>query len=233
MAITRTQHGRDELVRLAVEDEQRVVHVLAVVPVVGAAFLLPVGRIIRAVEVEHDVGGHAVPLPLAQVDLPQGQGQAVAALAIDGVLQARQRRLAGQVGPGLGQAATDQLQQRVGAQGVGVVLVLVAAGDLEDALADQCRQGVAHRAAPPLGNHRGEGGAQPDGQLRLLQPRQPAVGGQPPGVELDLQRQRGRTEKAIDGCGRLRHAGASWVGIGSAPHPYQKRRPAVTSHAHE
>ena len=49
------QDGGDELPGVAVEDQQRVVHVLAVVAVVGAAFLLPVRRVVGAVQVEHDV----------------------------------------------------------------------------------------------------------------------------------------------------------------------------------
>jgi hypothetical protein len=43
--------------------------------------------------------------------------------------------LASQVGVALRQAPADQLQQRVAAQGVGVVLILVDGDDLRDALA--------------------------------------------------------------------------------------------------
>ena len=51
------QDGGDELVGLAVEDEQRMIHVLAVVAVVGAAFLLAVRRVVGAIQIEQDVGG--------------------------------------------------------------------------------------------------------------------------------------------------------------------------------
>ncbi len=47
------------------------------------------------------------------------------------VLQPRHGRLARQIGPGLGQPAADQLEERVRAQGVGIILILIAAGDLE------------------------------------------------------------------------------------------------------
>ena len=126
----RAQHGRDELARVPIEDQQRVVHVLAVVAVVGPPLLLPMGRIVRAVQIQQDVGGHARLLPLAQVDLPQRLGQPVAVPSGEAVLQAGEGGLAGQVGIALRQPATDQLQQRIAPQGVGVVLVGVAGGNL-------------------------------------------------------------------------------------------------------
>jgi hypothetical protein len=182
-------------------------------------------RVIGAVQIEHDVGGHSVPLLFAQVQLAQGQRHAVAALAIDGVLQPRQGRLAGQIMPRLGQAAADQFQERIGAQHVRVVLILVAAGDLEDVLADQRLPAAAHRTPPPLRNRDGQGRAQPQGHLGLLQPGQPPIGGQAPAVETGFQRHGGNTAKAKDGCGRLAHAGASWFGFDSTPHPYQRGAP--------
>ena len=42
------------------------------------------------------------------------------------------------VDPRLREATADQLEQRIDAQGVGIVLILIAARDLEDPLADQC-----------------------------------------------------------------------------------------------
>ena len=59
----------------------------------------------------------------------------------DGVLEAGQRRLAGQVVV-LGRAVGDELEDRIGAQGVVVVLVLVAGEDAEDAGADHLQEGV-------------------------------------------------------------------------------------------
>ncbi len=57
------QHGDDELVGLLLEDQQWVARVLPVVPAVGAPFLLPVGRVVGAVEVEHDAAWDTVSLP--------------------------------------------------------------------------------------------------------------------------------------------------------------------------
>ena len=65
MGVAVPQDGREQLARPAVEDEERMVHVLAVVAVVVAAFLLSVGRIVRRVEVqEHALRGAVfAPLP--------------------------------------------------------------------------------------------------------------------------------------------------------------------------
>jgi hypothetical protein len=91
----RAQDGGDELAGLPVEDEQRVVHVLPVIPMIGAPLLLPMRRVVGAVQVEDDVRRHAVALALAQIDLPQRLGQPVAIPRREAVLPARQRRLAG------------------------------------------------------------------------------------------------------------------------------------------
>ena len=48
----RPQDRRDEVPGLAVEDEQGMVHVLPEVAVVGAPFLVAVGRIVGGVEVQ-------------------------------------------------------------------------------------------------------------------------------------------------------------------------------------
>jgi hypothetical protein len=74
------QDGGDEVVRLAVEDEQRVVHVLAVVAVVAAVLLVAVGRVVGAIQVEQEVGGAttgAEPLALLQIDAHQRRGQPI------------------------------------------------------------------------------------------------------------------------------------------------------------
>ena len=53
---------------------------------VGAPFLLAVGRVVGAVEVEHDVGRQPVTLPLPQVQLPEDHRQPVTGPAIHRVL---------------------------------------------------------------------------------------------------------------------------------------------------
>ena len=101
---------------MPVEDQQRVVHVLTVIAVVGAALLLAVGGVVGAVQVEQDVGRHATSgaLPLLKVDRHQRLAEPVAGTPVDGVLQPGEGRLAGQVGPILGRPTADQLQERVG-----------------------------------------------------------------------------------------------------------------------
>ncbi len=54
MRVARPQDRRDPLVRIAIEDEPRVVHVLADVGVVSFALLVPMHRIIRSVQVQPD-----------------------------------------------------------------------------------------------------------------------------------------------------------------------------------
>ena len=124
--------------------------VLAVGAVIGGAFLVAVRRVVGAVEIEQDAAGWATLSPLPQVELAECLEHAGAGTAGHGVLQAGEGWLGGQVRRGLRQAATYQLEEGVGPQGGGVVLVLVAAGDLVDPLAHQRQQRVRHRPAPPF-----------------------------------------------------------------------------------
>jgi hypothetical protein len=91
---------------------------------VGDPFLLAMGGIVGAVEVEHDVVRRAIPLSLLQVELHQRAGQPVAGFGIHGVLQPGEGGLAGQIGL-MGETTTDQLQERIAAQGISIVLVVL------------------------------------------------------------------------------------------------------------
>ena len=184
------------------------VHVLAIVAVVGGPFLRAMGRVVGPIQVEQDALRHAVAATLLQIGLRQGERQAVAGAAGDRVLQAGERRLAGQVGVAGGQAPADQLEQGIAPQGVGVVLVGVAAGDLEDALAHEGLQRVLPAAAAPLGEAGGEGRAQAERRLRLGQPGQAAVAGEPPAVERGHQGHRGRGSEGVARCGRISNHGS-------------------------
>jgi len=134
-------------------------------------------------EVQHDApGGAALPAG-ADIALDQGGGERLDGVAIDRVLQPGQGRLAGQFGARERSAATDELQQRVRAQRGGVVLVGVATGDLVEALAEQGSERVAHGPAAPLGDAGGERVHQAEGLIRLRQPGQAAIAGQPARVE--------------------------------------------------
>lgn len=51
MGVSRSEKRRHEVSRLAVEDDERMVHTLALITVVVAVFLLSVGGIVGRVEV--------------------------------------------------------------------------------------------------------------------------------------------------------------------------------------
>ena len=181
---------------------------------VGDPLLLAVRRIIGAIEVEDDALRDAIPFPLLQVELHQGESQAVAGFGVHGVLQAGQRGLAGQIRL-VREPATDQLQEGIMTQGGGIVLILVAAGDLEDALADQRLEGVVDRAAAPLRDVLSEGGAEAKRRIGLREPAETAVGG-----ELGTVEGRGETGGGQGEGDRLGHEaspGEAWFGHFSLP----------------
>ena len=113
------------------------VHVLAIKGMVGGAFLRAIGRVVGAVKVEQDALGCARALTLAQIEVDQRDGQAIAGALVHGIVEAREGRLGGERGASVRKAATDELEERVMAQGIGIILILVATGDLKDALADE------------------------------------------------------------------------------------------------
>jgi hypothetical protein len=211
--VTGPQHGGDELVGFAVEHEQGEVHVLRVVAVVGHPLLVAMRRIIRPVQVQHHVRRRAVAPPLPDVQLDEHLSEAFDGVSIDRVLQPREGRLAGQVRSALGQAAAHQLQQWVGPQRVGIVLVGIAAGDLEDALADQRPQAMAHRAAPPLRDAGGQRVAQPERPVGLGQPDQPAITRQAARIKRHPQRHADRRTKAQGTTGTMLHQSTARSGV--------------------
>jgi hypothetical protein len=113
MSIAGPQECRDELVCLTVEHHQRVVHVGLVVAVVVGSFLVAVGGVVCGVEVQQNPFGGAFFAPLPDVELAELLSDAQASLGVGGVLQPRDRRLAGEVRSRLRQAAQHQLQERV------------------------------------------------------------------------------------------------------------------------
>ena len=220
MGVAGPQHGGDELPGLAVEDQQGMIHGLPKVAVIGAAVLLAVGRVVSTVQVQHDPPRHPRPLPFSQVDLAQGLRQTVTIPRREGILPPREGRLAGQVGGGLRQAAADQLQQRIAAQRIGIVLVFVASGDLVDALAQQLQRRVA-AAPPPVRTRHGQRGAQSQRRIRFGDPGPAAITAQPATPEIDCQRRgHGRSEDAWR-RGSLVHAGHLLVAVGQHLYRYQ------------
>src|SRR5215210_295176 len=144
------QKRRDQVPALAVEDEQRMIHVLPIVAVVVGTFLLSMGGVVGRVEVQkHALRGALLP-SLCEVKLEEDFGYLVARAYARGVLEAADGGLAGQIGTALMQRAAHHLEQRVFAKGVRIVLILVAAGYLEDALLDEGSERVASLPPTPL-----------------------------------------------------------------------------------
>lgn len=92
--------GHDELIRLAVEEQQGVIHMLLVVAVIGAPFLIAIGGIVGAIGIDQDVDGAIGLLALGQIDTEECPGRPVAGLEVNGVLEAGERGLARSGSPG-------------------------------------------------------------------------------------------------------------------------------------
>jgi hypothetical protein len=212
VGIAGTQDRGDQLVGVAVEDEQRVVHVLAIVAVIARPFLRAVGRVVGRVEIEHDPRRGAAGGALAQIDQRQRPRDPVASAQRDGILQAREGRLAGEGWIGPRQATADEPEQRIVAQRVGVILILVAAGDLIDALADEGGEGMRAGFASPLGNAGGDLGTDAGLRVGMGEPGQPAIGGERSAVEGGVEGEGGEGFEREGGCGRIGHEEASRVG---------------------
>jgi hypothetical protein len=177
-----TEHRGDELAGIAIEDQERVEHVLLVIAVVSDALLVAVRGVIGAIEVEDDALRDPVLSPLLQIELHECHGQAVAGFDVDSILQAREGGLAGEIGR-VGQAATDQLQQRIRAESIRIILVFIATGDLEDPLADERLQRVTNRPASPVGDMGGESGTETKGSIRFREPAEAAIRGELRAIE--------------------------------------------------
>ncbi len=97
---------------LTVEDEQRMVDVLAVIAVIEGAFLLSVYRIVGGVEVQKDLLWSAIALPLSKVGLEEDFGYLAARAFVRRVLKSREGRLARQIGAALGQCEPQESLNR-------------------------------------------------------------------------------------------------------------------------
>jgi hypothetical protein len=86
MGIACSQESRDQLPRVPIEDQERVVDVLFEVAVVVALFLITVGGIVRCVEIEKDLLRGAIFAPLSHIQLTQGLGDLVAGASANRVL---------------------------------------------------------------------------------------------------------------------------------------------------
>ena len=80
---------------VAIEGQQRMVHMLPIVAVVAHAFLLPMGRIIRAVEVQDNPARGARAAAFPDVQLDQRGRELFDPVAVDRILQPGEGRLTG------------------------------------------------------------------------------------------------------------------------------------------
>ncbi len=209
-----TQDGRDELAGVAIEDQERVIHVLAVEAVVGDPFLLAMRGIIGAIQIEDDVRWDPVALPLLEIELHQRHGEPVAGFDVDGILQPGEGGLTRQISP-VRTAATDQLQEWIRAEGIGIILVLIATGDLEDTLTDQSLQGMPDGAMAPFRNLLGKGGTEVEGGIGLREPAETAVGGELRTVEGRDELGGGQAE--VDRLGHEASPGEAWFVASAYP----------------
>ena len=136
-----TQGGGDEFAGESLEDKQRQVAVVAVMVVIKGEFLLAMGGILGVVHIEDNHRGW---LGITGDELiNKGLGHAVDIPGRGGIFQTREGGRTGQVTPRIqGLAIYPQLEERIGTQGVGVVAILVTAGDLVDALGQEIPQGM-------------------------------------------------------------------------------------------
>jgi hypothetical protein len=105
------------------------------------AFLVAVGRVVGRIEVEQDPLRSTIFAALPDIELAEGKRHPVTATSATArVLKARDGGLASEVLAGLRQGAAHQLQKRIGAQEVGIILVLISAGYLKDALLEEREQ---------------------------------------------------------------------------------------------
>ena len=110
VGVARPQKRPDEVPALAIEDEQRMVHVLALIAVIVRTFLFSVSRIVGCVEVQKHLIWSAVLLPLREVELKEDFGDLAARAPRGRILHPRDGRLARKSGAALGKCAAGELQ---------------------------------------------------------------------------------------------------------------------------
>jgi hypothetical protein len=137
--VARPQGQHHELVVVDAGNDQRQVLVLVVVAVPEGQLLVAVSRVIDGVQVEGQVTRRGVEGREELVN--EDVAQLLEGRDGDGVLEAGERRLAGQVAI-VRRAVGNEFEDGVGPEGVVVVLDLVAGQDAVDAGADHRQKGV-------------------------------------------------------------------------------------------
>ena len=180
--LARAQHHGDGTAALRVVDVDGQKAALVVVGVEQRQLLMAVDDITRVINVER----HRLGLPRIGVHpgVHKGVGEADHVAQARSVLQPRQGRLRAQVDPSVGQPAAGELEGGIGAQGVEIVGILVAAADGEDAGPDHVGEAVgdAGRIAP-VRDQPGQPLGDPEAPFRQRQQHDAAIRGEAPAVE--------------------------------------------------
>ena len=197
--------------------------VLLIVPMIARSFLRAMRWIVGGIAVQQNPLWHAIGPALAQRERAEGQGDSVTITRRDRVLQAGEGRLAGAEGVGLRQPSADEFEQGVVAEGVSVVLVFVATGDLLDALANQHRKRRGAGFTSPVRDMGGDLGTDTAFRVGSGQPCQPTVRGEVTTIEGGFEGKGREGVKRVRECGRIGHEEASSVDRVSATRPYRMR----------
>ncbi len=121
--------------RAPLEPDERVIHVLVVMPVKERQLLRAMGRIIRAVEIEREIGGMLVgTVGIRTEPVDADAGEAVNLGPLHRILQSRERGLRPERRAAI---AGHDLEGGIVTQPVGIVDVLVPGRDLVEALPKQ------------------------------------------------------------------------------------------------
>jgi hypothetical protein len=187
MDIARPQGATLQIAKL-VEHEQRMITGAAEMPIVGAAFLLAIGRALARIHVEHDgpwrtAGMHLVD-PLARQIGKDGE-----VLRPGQPLGLEAAHLAGGGGRSRNRSVADHpTHRRVAAPPVGVVHILVSSEPPEHRLAQQADQPVAAiLASTCIGERVRTRVGQPHRVIQLAIGQQPGIGGDHGATELEHQ----------------------------------------------
>ena len=147
MSVAGAQHRGQGKAVAAVKDEERVVHVLFIIPVKEALLLVAVGGVIGGIHVQDDdLAGAGMGL---EIEVQQPIGEAAQVPGVSPVLKPGESGLGGQVRGTLRGLAGHDLEGRVLSQAGGIVVVFVTQGNGEQPLPHQGEKIVSHSGGIP------------------------------------------------------------------------------------
>jgi hypothetical protein len=210
VAVGGAQVGDQQLV--AAEDVQGQEAVVVVVAVEEPPLLVAVNRRVGGVEVQHQALGGL--LERGDELLDQSLGHLEQRLAVGPALQPAQGGRGGQRPLGVGGVLGQHLPQRVTAEVLMAVEILIARGDPVDALGQQGAPGVSDQlGVARVGQGAVQGVEQAEAAVGLAQQQGPGVGGDRAGGEVGLDPARTQGGKgqglAVTPC----HSGGCLVGV--------------------